>query len=376
MNKLYTLIVLSGLLSSSHSLFAQQGGHYVTIQAGNWHTASGPGIWQGSEPPSNCNDCLIELKAPGQYVLNTSITVSNGTQIQLGDGTNIAQLLIPSSNSNTPTPAAFSQGYNIIMSTSGAESVIQVAANALVSAGSAGTYDGIIVNDPSNTNTKMLGNAPSVFNGNTPTAYSSLPAAYETTINGAAVLSSTGTLPITLTSFDAKLVGTQVELSWATSSESNSDHFAVLRSVDAGSHWETLGTVAAQGTSTTNVDYSYTDFKVPAGTIEYRLQLVDKDGRYVYSGVDVVSGGPITSVSVYPNPAHDYANVTVAGSAAMSATIRLFNQSGQMLVEKNVANAGGTVTALPIGGYPEGTYVIVVSGSDGSKSTLKVLVTK
>jgi hypothetical protein len=92
--------------------------------------------------------------------------------------------------------------------------------------------------------------------------------------------------------------------------------------------------------------------------------------------VKTIRNGLIGSVSVFPNPAHDYVNVTLGGKSTESLLIRLYNQSGQLLMMKNVSNAGGSTVALPVSGYPTGTYMIVVNGADGSKQVSNVLISK
>jgi hypothetical protein len=106
------------------------------------------------------------------------------------------------------------------------------------------------------------------------------------------------------------------------------------------------------------------------------LELVDKGGQYTYSSVISVRIGIVTSVSVYPNPARDYVNVTLGGATGESMLIRLFNQAGQLLQEKNVTSAGGTIVPLAVSNYPEGNYVIVVSAADGSRQINKLVITK
>jgi hypothetical protein len=84
----------------------------------------------------------------------------------------------------------------------------------------------------------------------------------------------------------------------------------------------------------------------------------------------------VSAVSVYPNPAHDYVNVTLGSTATGNTLIRLFNQSGQVLLERNLSNAGGTTVPLAVSSYPEGSYIIVVTGADGSRQINKLLITK
>ena len=85
---------------------------------------------------------------------------------------------------------------------------------------------------------------------------------------------------------------------------------------------------------------------------------------------------PDLEFKYYPNPARDYVNVTLAGAAGESMLVRLFNSAGQLLQEKNIANAGGTTVPLAVSTYPEGNYLIVVSASDGSRQINKLVITK
>jgi hypothetical protein len=201
-------------------------------------------------------------------------------------------------------------------------------------------------------------------------------ASYGTTLIGAANLNGSGTLPIILESFSAIATNGAVDLAWTTDLEINSDHFTIQSSTNAGSSWNTIATVEAAGNSASPVNYTFTDNKPVSGTSEYRLVLVDRDGKTAYSQVKAVRIGAVSSVSVYPNPAADYVNVTLSGDASVTANIRLVNLAGQVLLERNVTNAGGTTVALPVSAFPAGNYLIVVTGSEGSKQVSKVLIAK
>jgi hypothetical protein len=195
-------------------------------------------------------------------------------------------------------------------------------------------------------------------------------------VTGPNNLNSSGTLPIILSSFTATLNQDVVNLAWTTSMEVNASHIGIQRSVDAGAHWSTIGTLPAKNNTTTPTNYTFADNKPAPGASEYRLQLVDLDGKYTYSSVRTVRNGLIGGVSVFPNPAHDIVNVTLGGNANENLFVRLYNQSGQLLILKNVANAGGTTVALPVAGYPAGNYVIVVNSADGAKQVSNVLISK
>jgi hypothetical protein len=374
MKQLYsaTLIVFTlsfFCLSSS----AQSGGTYTAIQAGNWHTSSGPGIWQAAEPPQDCNNCLIVLNVEGTVSLNTNVTLTNNSTIIIGGTGNTTVLQIGNSGASN-----FANSFSIIMANDGTTNKIELAnGSALVNASGAGTYDGLLTSFISGSSTsyfKQIGNAPSGFVNNT--VASDAPASYGTTLVGAATLNSEGILPIILATFSAVVDNGAVDLAWSTDLEINSDHFTIQSSTNSGATWNTVGTVPAAGNSTAVLNYSFTDNRPATGTSQYRLVLVDRNGNTAYSAVKAVRIGSVSAVSVYPNPASDYINVTLSGDASVSANIRLVNLAGQMLMEKNVTNAGGTTVPLTVSSYPAGTYLVVITASDGSKQVNKILITK
>jgi len=55
---------------------------------------------------------------------------------------------------------------------------------------------------------------------------------------------------------------------------------------------------------------------------------------------------------------------------------RLFGQSGQLLAERNVTGAGGTIQSFAVSNYPPGNYLIQVTTADGAKQVNKVMISK
>ena len=326
----------------------------------------------------NCISCTIVLNVPtnATITLNTHVVLSGNSQLIIGGGSNGTTLFIPNSSATDS-----GSSYSINLMSDGTTNSIQTVNNSSFvnisgNAGHAGDYDGLFTSSVVSgvvSSIKSVGFAPIAFLNGVITN-SGAPASKSMT--GLQTLSSNGILPIILGSFSGIVNDGAVDLAWTTDLEVNADHFVVERSADAGATWTDLGNVAAHGTTSLAQNYTYTDSKPVQGTAEYRLQLVDKGGQYAYSAVISVRIGIVTSVSVYPNPAHDYVNVTLNGTTGESMLIRLFNQAGQLLQEKNVANAGGTIVPLAVSSYPEGNYVIVVSAADGSRQINKLVITK
>lgn len=377
MKNFYTLtLVLSYLLLSLSSSAQYNGGTYTAVQPGNWHTASGPGIWEPSEPPQNCSNCLITVAVQGEVVLNTNVTLSNSSNLIIG-GTGISTILLVPNSGGT----GFSSSYSITLSNDGATSTLQLVNNEAfievsTNQNSQGNYDGILTSfttGGTTTSFKQVGYAPGGFSGNTVVDNGDVAHA---DLSGPITLSSTGTLPIILSNFSAEVDNDQVNLTWTTQLEVNSDHFVVQSSTNAGTSWNNLGTVAAHGNSSTPIHYSFTDTKPASGTTEYRLEMVDKDGSTAYSTVVAVRIGLATSVSIYPNPASTYVNVALGSGATGNVSIRLMNTTGQLLMEKTVSNAAGTTVPLTVSNFPQGNYLIVVVGSDGTQQVNKLLIAK
>jgi hypothetical protein len=367
MKQLYSLTTFAVALTLfAQTSFAQTypGGTYTAVQSGNWTNNATP-VWQTVEPSNPCNSCHIIINDGVKVTLNNTVMLSGASLLTIGT-TGAAQqstLFIPFSSNITTAlhnrlELVYGDPVNVTVSNS----------NASIDASTTGSFDGVFLAVPTPT-----AQSPFMYIARLGTS-----AQYDnaTQLVGPNTLNSTGVLPIILSGFSATLSEGGVDLSWTTQLEINSDHFAVERSVDAGAHWAVIGVVAAHGNSSTALNYSFTDSKPAAGTSEYRLQMVDKDAKYDYSEVKTIRNGLITAVSVYPNPARDYVSVTLGGSTTQSVVVRLLNQSGQLLLEKNVSNAGGTTVSLAVGSYPQGNYLIVVMGADGSKQVSKLLISK
>jgi hypothetical protein len=380
-------MILALCLSISFSVSAQTYAHtykttpVLAIGASDWNAVgSDVPIWDGTtgQPPANCDNCLIQLIGPGVIHLNTSINLANNSSLVVGSG--VTLVISNSGQTNTFTGA---NAITMPQNTTTNNTLVLTDNTSVLDASNASLsqYDGVFftyatvpVVSLKQFGTYGNGNAY-FFQGNTilatTGAFFRSPATGPSTLN-----SSSGILPIILSSFNAVLNAGAVDLSWTTATEANSDHFSVQRSTNAGESWDEIGRVAAAGNSNVSLNYTFTDNKPAQGTSEYRLQLIDKDGKYTYSEVKSISRGIVTGVSIYPNPARDYVNITLAATAGETVLIRLFNNSGALLQEKSVANAGGTTVPVAVSSYPEGNYLIVVSGADGSRQVSKLLIAK
>ncbi len=158
-----------------------------------------------------------------------------------------------------------------------------------------------------------------------------------------------GALPIELLDFKAVANGQQVDLNWSTGTERDNDFFTIEKTTD-GINYETVGQVQGAGNSTSQRDYTYTDYNPSAGTSYYRLRQTDYNGEteaFEAFAVEVAKTGIISNV--FPNPATDSrVNVTVSQTGSM-VQVNLYNMFGQLVSTQMVdATSSNATQALEL----------------------------
>jgi len=171
-------------------------------------------------------------------------------------------------------------------------------------------------------------------------------------------------LPVDLISFDANTVDTDVELKWATASESNNSHFELERSLD-GVRFEAITKIDGAGNSSTIQTYSFMDKDALAGTNYYRLTQVDFDGTsesFAIVTAKIETGH--TVLHVLPNPVKDIARVRLEGVVSNNAIYTIVNTTGQVVKTVEVTNIGG-IQEIDLTNVQAGVYYLnVVDGSN------------
>ena len=127
----------------------------------------------------------------------------------------------------------------------------------------------------------------------------------------------------------------KVQLTWTTENEANYTNFTVERSNDGGKTYQVIGGVPASGAG----KYSLTDMQPLSGTNNYRLMQQDLNNNVSYSNIIPISiNNPANNmtegnISVYPNPALNNINLTIASTAFTNSTyqITITNSTGIIL---------------------------------------------
>lgn len=357
MKKLYFLTAL--LFFGMTSMVSAQ---YTATNSGTWSNSV---TWApGSIPSTVCNNCTITISAGIIVQLDAHIELAGNTVFTLQDG---AEIVIGAS-----TGTSITSGYNIVMDTlPGNSTIVLSTPTSAIIASAASTFDGVFIGPfPSSLYQKIIGNPPTLFLGGE--ASGTAPAAYGTELTGSHVLFSGGTLPLVLASFTARLENNQSLVTWTTSEESNLRDFEVLRSGD-GANWVTIGSVPAKGNSSIPTNYSYTDASPLPGNNYYRIESIDEDLHAALSNVALVQSSLIRGLRIV-NPARGFVQVILGSDIDPKVTLRLFNESGQLMQEKPVSNGANSTVMFPVSTYPSGIYTLSVQSSKGSNS-FRVLIT-
>lgn len=186
-------------------------------------------------------------------------------------------------------------------------------------------------------------------------------------------ITTSSVLPVTLTNFSGRLVGSDAALTWSTATEINNKGFEIERSSD-GLSYKAVGFVAGAGNSTSLLNYQFVDPKIPSGINYYRLKQIDKDGRSVTSSVIQLNryaknGFEVTTI----NPSKGKVSIQINSDNAEQVSLALYTLNGQLISTRKAAIGTGN-NAVTIGeNLLGGTYIVKIF-SKGETSSYKVIV--
>jgi hypothetical protein len=173
-------------------------------------------------------------------------------------------------------------------------------------------------------------------------------------------------LPVKLYSFNAIMENSNVELSWITEQEINASHFEVERS-ENGKDYKPIAVVFAAGSSDNKVNYKYSDNidALSSGVINYRLKMVDIDGKYTYSNVRVIHISrkmeQSLAILTYPNPVSNELHITLpAAWQAQKVSFELMANNGSSIIDIESTSSSQT-EAINVSKLATGFYILKVS---------------
>ena len=168
-------------------------------------------------------------------------------------------------------------------------------------------------------------------------------------------------LPVNYAYFKGENAGSKNTLTWATTSEINSDRFDIQRSTD-GTSFSNVGTVASKGGAILT-EYSFDDNNAPFGISYYRLSQVDKDGKTTLSKTISVNNRKTgVYIEQYPNPVHD--NLTVNVQSVVTGKIKMIvaDMQGKTIIQQEWQKDQPSLKKIvSVGSLQNGVYQMIIS---------------
>ena len=183
-------------------------------------------------------------------------------------------------------------------------------------------------------------------------------------------------LPVELFYFDAKRISiSQVDLDWATASETNNQGFEVERMLENETEFTKVAWVDGNGTVVHLSYYNLTDENGFRGISYYRLKQLDVDGTISYSAIKAVEGmgGEPDVINVFPNPVNDYINIRLSSTfTAKEATVQIFDSKGSLMVSKQFAISANKMLHLnDLSWLVDGAYMMRIVTDNGETFSRK-----
>jgi hypothetical protein len=181
------------------------------------------------------------------------------------------------------------------------------------------------------------------------------------------------TTPVELTSFISFVTGRQVNLSWETKTEINSNQFEIERALvntkDASVTWTTVGTVQASGSSFSPKKYSFSEKNLQAGRYQFKLKMIDIHGSLEYSKIietEVAIPKNFELSQNYPNPFNPSTKIDYQLPIDSKVVMEVYNIAGQKIFElvNQEQSAGYYTIDFGSSKLPSGVYIYRIAAGD------------
>lgn len=171
---------------------------------------------------------------------------------------------------------------------------------------------------------------------------------------------NTTVLPLQLISFTAQLVNGKSDLKWKTENQVNVSHFDIERSAD-GLSFVKIGEIANR----VNGNYSTVDAAPVKGNNYYRLKIVDRDGKFRYSSVEMVRvlNKEVFDFTMHPNPNKGLLIIEPSQSDK-PFIVSIFDQQGKKVLSQQITGK----TPITIHHLAKGIYAVKLINNEFTKT--------
>ncbi len=185
---------------------------------------------------------------------------------------------------------------------------------------------------------------------------------------------SGGILAIKLNYFNALKGNGYNTLNWQASCSSSQAVFELQRSED-GVNFININSITASQARCAS-PFSYNDLSAPAGTVFYRIKIIDVDGKVSYSAIVKLSNQikTIELSGIAPNPVMNVAQVKVNTTKKEVVGLVIATADGKAVYRSNIQlQPGSSIINVDISTLPAGVYMMKGIFSDGQTNTVKFI---
>lgn len=179
---------------------------------------------------------------------------------------------------------------------------------------------------------------------------------------------SSSSLPIYLLNFTARKDGNTAKLNWTITENSTPQRFEVLRSTN-GTNFTHIGTLTGAARKLT---YDFTDNALPAGTVYYRLRMIDIDGSAELTKIVAVMNGSkgVVITSMMPTLVTNRARLNISSSEKVAIQLLVTDIYGRTIQQQvHTLTTGNQEIWLNLGTLPAGTYQVTGYLATGERTT-------
>jgi len=149
-------------------------------------------------------------------------------------------------------------------------------------------------------------------------------------------------LPVELTKFQAVQQNEIVFLQWQTASELNTREFIIEHSID-GNYFEAITKISSIGNSSKAQEYKDEHRTPDEGINYYRLKIVDIDGTFEYSHIEVVKFDKESELNIFPNPVIKHLHIHGEFTDFEDVMIEIYNREGREIYIGTISFDNGRI---------------------------------
>lgn len=170
----------------------------------------------------------------------------------------------------------------------------------------------------------------------------------------------------------------QVHVNWQTTNEHHVARFDI-ESKTSNSDFKTIASVPTNGDNPLQNDYFYLDqltSDIEGENIQYRIKMIDLDGKVQYSNTVGLNTKNVTEVRVFPNPFQN--NAIISGLVPTEEyVIELTNMVGLHMIHSTYSSdLQGNINLGQFNELPNGIYFIRISNAEGLAYSSKLVKLK